>query len=414
MNRKLSPYWTLAILTGLNLFNYLDRFVLSSVLPSVKTSLHLSDGDSGRIATAFMIGYFLTSPFFGYLGDRFPRKWLIAVGIFVWSLGTVLTGFAATFGILLFYRVLVGVGEASYATISPSLISDNFPAARRNQALTIFYVAIPVGAALGNVLGGQIATHYSWRDAFIWAGAPGLLLALVLLPFQEPRRGQADEKPLKDRAKPTFKDILKLFLIPKYLLVVLGYTATTFAMGAFGNWGPSFFVRVHGMPLDAAGDLFGEIMVVTGLLGTFIGGFIASAWQKRNRAGYALLLGCSTLGAVPFAVLAFTLPERFLSEACLAVAMFLLFFPTGPVNTLILETVPANLQASAMALSIFMIHLFGDMWSTEIVGRLADHWNNLRLAVLILPAALFVGAVLWLALALQTLKEKSTPSAKTG
>ncbi len=414
MNRKLSPYWTLAILTGLNLFNYLDRFVLSSVLPSVKTSLHINDNDSGWIFSAFMIGYFLTSPFFGYLGDRLPRKWLIAVGIFIWSLGTVLTGYATSFGILIFYRVLVGVGEASYATISPSLISDNFSAARRNQALTIFYVAIPVGAALGNVLGGQIATHYSWREAFIWAGAPGLLLALVLLPFQEPRRGQTDEGPMKERTKPTLRDVLKLFLIPKYMLVVLGYTALTFAMGAFGNWGPSFFVRVHGMPLDKAGNLFGGIMVVTGLLGTFIGGFLATAWRKRNRAGYALLLGCSTLGAVPFSVLAFTLREQLPSEICLAAAMFLLFFPTGPVNTLILETVPANLQASSMALSIFMIHLFGDMWSSVIVGKLSDHWNNLRLAVLILPGAAFVGALLWLALAWRTLKEKDTASHKTG
>jgi len=185
-------------------------------------------------------------------------------------------------------------------------------------------------------------------------------------------------------------------------------------MGAFGNRGPSFFVRVHGMPLDAAGNLFGGIMVVTGLLGTFIGGFIASAWQKRTRAGYALLLGCSVMGAVPFGVLGFTLHDRLLSQACLAVTMFLLFFPTGPVNTLILETVPANLHASSMALSIFMIHLFGDMWSQVIVGKLSDHWNNLRQAVLILPVALFVGALLWLALAWQTLKEKDESSPKIG
>src|SRR5712671_2876169 len=189
MRKQLTPFWLLSILTGLNLLNYLDRFVLNAVRTPLAADFSIGFGDSGRTVTAFMIGYFLTSPFFGYLGDRLPRKWLIATGIFVWSLGTVLTGYATTFGVLLFYRVLVGVGEASYATISPSLISDNFPAARRNQALTIFYVAIPVGAALGNVLGGQIATHFSWRDAFIWAGAPGLLLALVLLPFKEPQRG---------------------------------------------------------------------------------------------------------------------------------------------------------------------------------------------------------------------------------
>jgi len=408
MNKKLSPYWTLAILTGLNLFNYLDRFVLSAVLPSLKDDFHLNDGQAGRIATAFMIGYFVTSPFFGYLGDRFPRKWLIAAGIFVWSLGTVFTGFAATFVLLLFYRVLVGLGEASYATISPSLISDQFGAERRNTALTIFYVAIPVGAALGNIFGGQIATHYSWRNAFIWAGAPGLLLALVLLPFQEPPRGQADGANPRSHSKPTLADVLNLFRLSKYMLVVLGYTAYTFALGAFGTWGPSFFVRVHGMTLDQAGNFFGGMMVVTGLLGTFIGGFLASAWHKRNPAGYALLLTSSVLCAVPFAIMAFTLNARAVSQACLALAMFLLWFPTGPVNTLILETVPVNLHASAMAVSIFMIHLFGDMWSSEIVGRLADLWNSLRSAVLILPGALFIAGLLWLALTVKTVREAAT------
>jgi len=229
----------------------------------------------------------------------------------------VLTGYATTFGVLICYRVLVGVGEASYATISPSLISDNFPAARRNQALTIFYVAIPVGAALGNVLGGQIATHYSWRDAFIWAGAPGLLLALVLLPFQEPQRGQAEETPIEGRAKPTLKDVPETFCYSEIPPGGARLYGGHVRHGRFWQWGPSFFVRVHGMPLDAAGNLFGEIMVVTGLLGTFIGGFIASAWQKRNRAGYALLLGCSTLGAVPFAVLALPCANAFFRKPAL-------------------------------------------------------------------------------------------------
>lgn len=411
MNRRLSPNWTLVILTGLNLFNYLDRFVLSAVLHPLQTELHLDDGDAGRITTAFMLGYFLTSPVFGYLGDRFPRKWLIASGIFVWSIGTVLTGYAATFGLLLGYRVLVGLGEASYATISPSLISDNFGTTRRNQALTIFYVAIPIGAALGNILGGQIATHYSWRHAFIWTGAPGLLLALALLPFKEVPRGQADGESASVRPKPKLADIFNLFRAPKYMLVVLGYVANTFAMGAFGIWGPSFFERVHGMTVGQAGDFFGAMMVVTGLLGTFVGGFLASAWQKRNRAGYAWIMTLAVAASLPFAVLAFTVENRGLSQGCLAVAMFFLWFPAGPVNTMILETVPVNLHASAMALSIFMIHMFGDMWSPEIVGRLADHWHDLRRAVLILPGALFVCVLFWVALVVIIKREK--PEAAT-
>jgi MFS family permease len=406
MNRKLSPTWTLAILTGLNLFNYLDRYVLSAVLSPLQNELHITDGQAGRIMTAFMIGYFVTSPFFGYLGDRFPRKWLIAAGIFVWSLGTILTGYAGTFAVLLSYRVMVGLGEASYATISPSLISDNFEPKRRNNALTIFYVAIPVGAALGSILGAQIASHYTWRDAFIWAGVPGLFLALVLLPFREPERGVIEGKASECAERPTAKDILNLMRIPDYLLVVLGYTAYTFALGAFGLWGPSFLVRVHQVPLGQAGNFFGLVLVVSGLVGTLVGGFAATQWQKRNPAGYAFTLALSVLAAVPFVVLAFMVKGTTMSMVFLAASMFLLFLCTGPVNTLIIEAVPVNLRSSAMALSIFMIHLFGDMWSSEIVGRLADLWHNLRAAVMVLPVALLVGGLLWLALAVKQARQK--------
>ena len=289
--RQLSPGWILCILTGLNLFNYLDRYVLSAVLTPLQDELHINNGQAGRLVTAFMIGYFVTSPIFGWLGDRFPRKWLIAGGILVWSLGTMLTGFAPTYVSMILFRVLVGLGEASYATVSPSLISDSYPPERRNNAITIFYVAIPVGAALGTIIGGYIAMHWGWRHAFIWAGAPGLLLALVLLPFAEPRRGQAEGRTSEASQKPTVGDIAKLFSIPDYMLVVLGYTAYTFALGAFGLWGPSFLVKVHGVAVDQAGGFFGAVLVVAGLVGTMLGGFAATALQKRNPAGYALTLG---------------------------------------------------------------------------------------------------------------------------
>ena len=161
MRKQLTPFWILFILTGLNLLNYLDRSILSAVRTPLAKDFGLNDGNSGRIVTAFMIGYFVTSPFFGYLGDRVRRKWLIAFGIFVWSLGTLLTGFATGFLILLLFRVMVGLGEASYATISPSLLSDAFGPAKRNNALTIFYVAIPVGSALGYIIGGEINANRS-------------------------------------------------------------------------------------------------------------------------------------------------------------------------------------------------------------------------------------------------------------
>ena len=401
--RQLSPAWILFILTGLNLFNYLDRYVLSAVLTPLQKDLGLNDGQAGRLVTAFMIGYFVTSPIFGWLGDRGSRKWLIAAGILVWSVGTILTGFAATFALLIAFRVFVGVGEASYATISPSLISDSYAPAKRNNALTIFYGAIPLGAALGTIIGGVIATKWGWRHAFIWAGVPGLLLALVLLPFAEPERGHADGKTGEAAKRPAIRDVVKLFCIREYVLVVLGYTAYTFALGAFGIWGPTFLHRTHGVAVEKAAEFFGAVLVVAGLAGTLIGGFAATAWQKHNPAGYAWTLGLSVLVAVPLAFGAFLASSTFWSMSFLAAAMFFLFLPTGPVNTLILETAPVNLRASAMAVSIFTIHLFGDMWSPEIVGRLADAFGgNLQKAVLILPVALIVAAGLWLTLAMKT------------
>jgi len=409
VRQQLKPFWILFILTGLNLLNYLDRFVLNAVRTPLANEFGIDYGDSGRTVTAFMIGYFVTSPFFGYLGDRFSRKWLIAFGIFVWSVGTILTGFAGGFGVLLLFRVLVGLGEASYATISPSLISDAFGGEKRNMALTIFYVAIPVGSALGYLVGGEISAHWGWRRAFICAGIPGLLLALILLPFRDPHRGQADLKVGEVVSKPNARDFLKLFTNAQYQLVVWGYVAYTFALGAFGFWGPTFLERTHQLTTAQADRFFGAVLVIAGLVGTLVGGLAASAWQKRNPAGYAWLLGSSVLIAVPVSFAAFLVPSAGATMTLLAIAMFLLFLSTGPVNTLIIETVPLNLRASAMALSIFMIHFFGDMWSPEIVGRLADAWNHdLRKAVLVLPAVLLVGSGFWLALALKT-AQRSRP-----
>jgi MFS family permease len=401
--RQLSPFWLLFILTGLNLLNYLDRFVLNAVRTPLANDFHINYGDSGRTVTAFMIGYFVTAPFFGYLGDRLSRKWLIAFGIFVWSLGTVLTGFASGFVMLLCYRVLVGLGEASYATISPSLISDAFAATKRNNALTIFYVAIPVGAALGYILGGEISANWGWRYAFIWAGVPGLVLALVLLPFREPQRGQVDLLDGQVLSKPTIRDYAKLFVNPKYQLVIWGYVAYTFAQGAFAFWGPTFLETVHHLAPPKPDRFFGAVLVVAGLVGTLTGGFAASAWQKRNSAGYAWMLASTTLLAVPTAFAALLASTATAAMIFLAITMFLLFLSTGPINTLIIESVPVNLRASAMALSIFMIHLFGDMWSPEIVGRLADAWGkDLQKGVLILPCVLFIGGAFWLVLAVKS------------
>ncbi len=409
---KPSLLWpTLLALTGLNLFNYLDRQVLSAVVPRIQGEFHLTDNRVGSLATAFMLGYFVTSPFFGYLGDRMARKWLIAGGVAVWSLGTIFSGMATGFWSLIAFRVLVGFGEASYATLSPGWIADLYSPARRNNALAIFYIAIPVGAALGQIIGGRVEESWGWRAAFYFAGAPGLLLALGVLLLHEPARGASE--PASPAATPKvstetqgFRAYLRLYQYPTYRLVVAGYVAQTFAMGGFAFWSAKFLYEAHGMQLKAADDFFGVALVLTGLTATLAGGFVATWWRARHPAGYAWVLALSALAAVPTAFAAFLLDDLTLAKAALAATMFFLFLSTGPVNTLILESVPVAMRASAMAASIFLIHAFGDLPSFNIVGLLSDNLGGLKKAMLILPAALAVSAVLWLWLAVRTQREE--------
>src|SRR5436190_16086844 len=226
---------------------------------------------------------------------------------------------------LLWYRVLVGFGEASYATISPSLISDAFTAHKRNNALTIFYAALPFGAALGYLIGGEISAIWGWRHAFIWAGMPGLVLALVLLPFADPQRGQVELAPGQTPAKPSFRDYVALFRNPRYQLLIWGYVAYTFALGAFAFWGPTFLETVHHLAPPKPDRFFGGVIVVGGLLGTLLGGFAASALQKRTPAGYAWLLAVSTLTAVPMAFTALLASTATGAMTFLAATIFLLF-----------------------------------------------------------------------------------------
>ena len=244
--------------------------------------------------------------------------------------------------------------------------------------------------------------HGGWRTGFIWAGAPGLLLALLLLALREPARGASDEPGAATAPKPTWRDTAALFRLRDFNLVLLGYTAYTFALGAFAPWAPTFLNRVHGLDLSKGDHFFGVVLVFAGLIGTLLGGLAATAWQKRNPAGYALMLTLSVAVAVPVALGAFLAPSLIVSMTLMGAAMFLLFLPTGPINTLIVESVPMALRASAMAASIFAIHLFGDLWSPPSIGWLADAWSStgnpevgLRQAVLVLPGALALAVGFW-------------------
>jgi MFS family permease len=390
------PATILVLLTGLNLLNYLDRLVVSAVLPKIRDDLALSNFVAGALATVFLIGYFLTSPLFGALADKGARKGLIALGVAVWSAATFASGLARGAASLIGARAAVGVGEASYATLAPTIIDDIAPPERKGRWLAVFYVATPIGGALGYLVGGMLEKHFGWRHAFWFCGGPGIALAFLCLFIQEPVRKKIAEK----------ADILgnasKLWGVRLYRRGVLGFCAYTFAIGGFSFWAPTFLHDRYGLELATANLCFGLMTVVSGAVGTAIGGWWADSEIKRSgarddeaiaRVNLKICAIGSLLGA-PLAAACFfsTTDAGFFTWVYFAeVALFL---TTSPINAVILRSVPTEIRASAMALSIFAIHFLGDLWSPPLIGLLADHLS-IAWAMMAVPLAIALAAWFW-------------------
>jgi MFS family permease len=382
------------ILTMMNLMNYVDRWVPSVVKDLFKADLKLTDAQTSLPLAGFIIIYMLTSPIFGALADRWPRKVLIAAGVGLWSLATGAAALAVGFWTFLLARALVGVGEAAYATLSPALLSDFYPPNRRNRILTIFYVAIPLGTALGFVLGGALGDRFGWRAAFLICALPGLALATMALAIRDPGRGKFDSDAAQ--APPRWRQAIPVLLRNReFVLTVAGYAAVTFASGALADWFPVFLQRHRGMSLKLSGIYVGLSTVAGGLGGTLAGGLLGDALKRWTRQSYLALSGWSMALATLFALLALRLTNPTLVIVMLFVAQFFLWFYNGPINAIIANCVPSALRARAFAFSILMIHMLGDAVSPAIVGAASDRLGLPR-AIQLVPLTMGVGALVWL------------------
>jgi MFS family permease len=381
-------------MTLLNFVNYIDRTILAAVLPRVKTELGLTDDQLGLLAGAFLFSYLLTSPIFGQLGDRLSRTRLMAAGVAIWSLATAGAGFARSFAQMFAARATVGVGEASYASISPALLSDYYPKSRRGRIFAIFYLAIPVGSAVGYLLGGFLEAHFGWRAAFCAVGLPGLLLAALTLTAPDPPRGINDDPGELVHDEPLGRTLAVLARNRGYVLTVIGYTAYTFALGGMTIWAPTYFNRERGLTLGNADLLIGGIAVIAGIGGTFTGGYLCDALRSRIRQPYLYVSGWSMLLAIPLAWIGLSAAEPVVYISALLAGEFLLFLSTGPINVVLVSVVPVGMRAMAMAVSIFVIHLFGDAVSPYILGRISES-AGLSKAVLIMPVAIGVSGLVW-------------------
>lgn len=369
----------LAVLTGLNVLNYIDRNALFAVQQQIKQEFAVTDAQLGDLTFAFFLTYMIAAPLIGLAADRFPRKNFVVVGIFIWSGFTLLTWFAHDYWQLFFRHAIVGIGEASYVTIAPTLIADSFPKEKRARMLSIFYIGLPFGSAAGYLVGGYFGHFFGWRMPFMVAGIPGLVLAAVLWFLPEPPRGQSDEPGGDFRT-----EMAGLWKNGAFITASLGMAMYTFAVGGIQAWMPTFLVRLRHIGEMQVNVTFGLIVLVNGLGATILGGWLADRLLKKYYGAYYTFPGIAMFVGVPFMVLAIY-STGWLMWPMIFAAVFCLLIGTGPTNTALVNSVNPAARSTALAVNVIVVHLLGDAISPSLIGRISDQSS--------LPVAFSVGYV---------------------
>jgi MFS transporter, Spinster family, sphingosine-1-phosphate transporter len=371
-------YWVLLALFAMNLLNFVDRSILAAVLKPLREELHLNNFQAGLVGTSFYISYAVFSPLIGWLGDRVTRKYLLAASVGVWSIATFGSGLAQSFGQMMLARSLLGVGEATYASLAPTLIADLFPRRQRGMALSFFYIAVPLGAAIGIPLGGLITDlFHSWRMAFYVVGLPGLVVALAAMALPEPARGATEdveeEQRRRHQALPfSWRLYASLARNPSYVYVTLGMAMFAFALGGLAIWGPAYFADVPGMEAINPDYWIGFLLVLSGIAGTVLGGWLGDRLSRRWPGANFWLAGVTMMASVPIMAPAFLTNRLLIIIPCLLVGLTLSFMNIGPSNTILTNVSDPKIRAAAVAINLFAMHWLGDIPSPALMGKVAD------------------------------------------
>ncbi len=404
-----SPWFAVGVLFSMNLLNYIDRYVFYAAGPRISEELKFSDTQFGVLSVAFMVVYTLVCPFVGWLGDRYHRRRLLAFGVTLWSVATVGTAFARGFEEMFVWRAVLGIGEATYGIIAPAFLSDLFETRRRGRVLSLYFLALPLGGAIGYAVGGWFAknghqvghflgglgmfsadtNHWlaelpGWRYAFWVVGIPGLFAAVAGLMMHDPGRGASEgvQDDPGSEAKSSWRDSVSFLAIPSFLFNTAGQAAVTFAIGGYAVWGATFYHRVRGMPEDTAGLYIGALTAGAALIGIVLGMFGSDLLQKFTKRAYLIWSSLAIALAIPFATMAILQPTSRLnlSMTLLFIASVLMASVLGPSNTVTANVVAAQRRARGYALCIFLVHLFGDISSPLLIGFISDFAGKAAIA----------------------------------
>ncbi len=373
---------TFAVLFVMNLLDYVDRWVLSAVLKDIQGEYHITDQRAGWFFTLFLVSYSAISPVMGWLGDRVRRTWLLGAGVAVWSLATVGTGLAGSYHQIMLARCLLGIGEATYGVLAPTLLMDLFSRQTRARVLSAFYLAMPIGGAIGMGLGAYVAKHYGWRMSFFVVGIPGLLAALAALFLPEPIRGISegvDPERLKEHevagaSKDDYRDLL---VNSSYTYSVFGMAMYSFAIGGLAAWLPKFLTTAKGMESVKANTTLGLVTAGAAILGMSCGGWLADRLARTNPRALFVVPGVAMLGSIPFVVLGLFSKSPTWIFVGIFLAEALMFINTGPCNAVIANVIAPNLRATAYAVALFAVHfVMGDIWSPPLIGYISDLFGD--------------------------------------
>jgi len=386
----------LFLLLAINLFNYIDRQILAALEPDIRTTFFAADDvhamtKTGLLGDAFFVTYMVSAPILGLLADRISRWIIVGSAVILWSLASGGSGLAATFAILFATRVLVGIGEGGYGPAAPTILADLFPIQTRGRVMAVFYAAIPVGSALGYVIGGLVGAHLGWRWAFYLVTPPGLLLGLLCFLQRDPRVGA--HQLVQESPRRRLRDYVRLFRTRSYLINCVAQTLMTFVTGGLGFW-VAAYLRYRNQSPNVGMTVFGLITVVAGLVSTLLGGAVADRLRSRFAGSYFWVSGIGMLIACPFflATLYTPFPAAWIP---MFFAIFFLFLNTGPSNTALANVSLPAVRATAFAVNILIVHALGDVQAFWLLGYIGGH-TNMHVAFLFVSGIIFLSGLAWL------------------
>lgn len=384
-------FYTLFLLFFIYMFDFADRKIMSVLFPFIKEEWDLGDMQLSMLGgvVSLMVAIFVIPS--AIIVDRWSRKKMIALMVFIWSIMTLMCAFAQNYYQLLLFRALIGIGEAAYAPAAIAMISKIFPPNHRGKYIGIYDAAAPLGIALGMAVGGYIGMMYGWRYAFGYVAIPGILLSVLMLFAKDYKT-----LPLYEHAQKTqfsLKTISSLFSIKTLVLVFFAFACVVGVNTAMIDWAPSYFIRFHGLTESQAGYVSGLIALCV-LIGAPLGGWLGDRASLRYSNGKVLVCFIGTLAsAISLGV------ALLLSHTSLAIVFFCLFGVfsiacLAPGTAIIQDLVQPGLRSVAFGVNVVVMSVFGAVLFLFIVGLLSDMYS-LHIALLFLPIAMAVGSLLF-------------------